>query len=117
MTPLLRFEGVALRRGGRLLFEDRTLDLGRGQGLQIMGPNGSGKSSLLRLAAGRLRAERGRVERAEVALADDHPAFDRALPLRRAIQFWSKGVAGALEALGLTALADVPVRLFSSGQM
>src|SRR4051794_21871288 len=117
MTPLLRFKGVALRRGGRLLFEGLDLELGPGEGLQIMGPNGSGKSSLLRLAAGLLRAERGHVEQAEVALADDHPAFDRDLPLRRAIQFWSKGVAGALEALGLTALADVPVRLFSSGQM
>ena len=88
MTSLLRFEDVALRRGGRLLFEDLDLELGPGEALQVAGPNGSGKSSLIRLAAGLLRAERGSVERAAVALADDSLALDRELPLRRALGFW-----------------------------
>ena len=117
MTCLLSFERVALRRGGRLLFEDFDLALGPGDALQITGPNGSGKSSLLRLAAGLLHAERGSVERAAAALADDHPALDRELPLRRALAFWGGAVDQALDALGLAQLADVPVRLLSSGQL
>ena len=59
MKPLLRFKGVALRRGGRLLFEGMDLTLAPGEMLHVAGPNGSGKSSLIRLAAGLLQAERG----------------------------------------------------------
>lgn len=118
MSPLLWFEGVTLRRGGRLLFEGLELTLGPGEALHLAGPNGSGKSSLIRLAAGLLHAERGRVTRSAAALADDLPALDRELPLRKALQFWEReGVDSAMDALNLTALADVPVRLLSSGQL
>ena len=116
MTPLLRFDDVALRRGGRLLFDGLDLTLGPGEALLVTGPNGSGKSSLLRLAAGLLHAERGRVERSPLALADEHLALDRELPLKRALRFWGAEPGAALEALGIADLADVPVRLLSSGQ-
>lgn len=114
---LLRFGGVALQRGGRLLFEDLNLVLEAGQALQVTGPNGSGKSSLLRLAAGLLRPARGEVDRPSLSLADDHAALDRELPLRRALGFWVATPERAMEALGISSLADVPVRLLSSGQL
>jgi heme exporter protein A len=117
VSPLLRFDRVALRRGGRLLFEGLDLELGPGERLQVSGPNGSGKSSLLRLAAGLLRPERGWIERSHLALADDSAALDRELPLRRALSLWGGKVDAALNALGLAHLADVPVRLLSSGQL
>src|SRR6476469_6290872 len=79
VTALLTFDGVALRRGGRLLFENLDFALGPGEALQVKGPNGSGKSSLIRLAAGLLQPDRGIVERASLALADDQPALDREL--------------------------------------
>jgi heme exporter protein A len=113
----LRFRDVALRRGGRLLFENLDLELGPGEALQVAGPNGSGKSSLIRLAAGLLRAERGIVERFECSLADDNVALDRELPLRRALSFWVEQPDEAMDALGLAGLAPVPVRLLSSGQL
>jgi heme exporter protein A len=115
--PLLRFQDIALRRGGRLLFDGLDLELGPGERLQVTGPNGSGKSSLIRLAAGLLRAERGEVKRSPLALADDHPALDRELPLRAALAFWCRKVDPALKALGIDHLAEVPVRLLSSGQL
>ena len=117
MKPLLRFEHVALRRGGRLLFEDLDLALGPGEALHVAGPNGSGKSSLIRLAAGLLRAEAGGVGRSPLALADDGPALDRELPLGRALQFWNASPERAMDALGLTQLGLVPVRLLSAGQL
>jgi heme exporter protein A len=117
VSPLLSFEDVALRRGGRLLFEELNLTIGPGDALQVAGPNGSGKSSLIRLAAGLLRVERGRVERSGLALADDALALDRELPLRRALKFWSGSVDEAMDALGLLHLAEAPVRLLSSGQL
>lgn len=123
MTFLLRMEGVTLRRGGRVLLEDFDLDLAPGEALHLAGPNGSGKSSLIRLAAGLLRAERGRVERAQAALADDGAALDRELPLIAALDFWLGAdgdrhrLAAAMTALDLAALAPVPVRLLSAGQV
>ena len=116
MTPLLRFERVTCRRGGRLLFEDVDLGVGPGDALQVVGPNGSGKSSLIRLAAGLLRPESGRVEAARLALADDTLALDRELALERALSWWGGDVAGAIAALGLDELAKVPVALLSAGQ-
>ena len=105
-----------MRRGGRLLFEGLDLAVAGGEALQVAGPNGSGKSSLIRLAAGLLAAQQGQIERAPLALADDHLALDRELPLGRAVRFWSCRVEASLAALGIAHLADVPVRLLSSGQ-
>jgi heme exporter protein A len=123
VNSLLQIRGVTLWRGGRLLFESLDLALGAGEALHLVGPNGSGKSSLIRVAAGLLRAQSGVVERSGgMALADDHPALDPELPLRRALGFWanlggaSQSLDRAMDALGLSALADVPVRLLSSGQ-
>ena len=122
MSPLLRFDQVALRRGGRLLFEDLSFTLEGGGRLQVTGPNGSGKSSLIRLAAGLLGAEHGRVDRSALALQDERLALDAELPLERALRFWARlarseaRVPAALDALGLAALAQVPVRLLSTGQ-
>ena len=41
MTALLRFQDVALSRGGRGLFDDLDLELKPGDALQVAGPNGS----------------------------------------------------------------------------
>jgi heme exporter protein A len=117
VRPLLQFEGVTLRRGGRQLFEDLDLELGPGEALQVVGPNGSGKSSLLRLAAGLLQPERGSIDRSRIALADDNVALDRELTLKRALAFWGGDADRAMESLGLAPLAQVPVRLLSSGQL
>lgn len=117
MSLLLRFDGVTLARGGRLLFEELNFELGPGEALQVTGPNGSGKSSLIRLAAGLLRSLKGTIERATLALSDDFAALDRELPLWRALHFWEASPDEAMEAFGLGQLADVPVRLLSSGQL
>lgn len=117
---LLRLDEVTGRRGGRLLFEGLNLTLRGGQAMIVRGPNGSGKSSLIRIAAGLLRPAAGRVERAPAELADDNLALDARLPLRAALDFWAKldGVSAlpGLEAMGIGALADVPVRMLSAGQ-
>ena len=117
MSALLHGTGLALVRGGRLLFEQLDLQLDAGDALHILGPNGSGKSSLIRLVAGLLRPAAGKIERAAVALADEGLALDRELPLGRALEFWrGPRLAEAMAAFALEGLAQMPVRLLSTGQ-
>lgn len=110
---------LACRRGDRLLFRGLSLQLNAGSALQVTGPNGTGKSSLIRILAGLLRPFAGTVERAgTVALLDERPALDEHQPLGQALTFWSAidGGAASADELGLTQLADVPMRYLSTGQ-
>lgn len=117
MSALLKGEGLTLVRGGRLLFEGLNLALQPGEALHVAGPNGSGKSSLIRLVAGLLRPDAGRIERAPAALADENLALDPELALGRALGFWAgPRLREALTAFELEELAPVPVRLLSTGQ-
>lgn len=114
---LIDGRGLALRRGGRLLFEGLDLQLRPGEAILVTGPNGAGKSSLIRLIAGLLCQAAGSLERAEAALADEGLALDRELPLGRALGFWAgPKLAQAIDAFGLDRLIEVPVRMLSAGQ-
>lgn len=120
---LLVLEDVACGRGGRTLFEGLSLALGLGDALVVTGPNGVGKSSLLRIAAGLLAPAAGVVRReGRVALLGEGAALDAERTLRQALGFWARldgaeaEVAGALDALGLASLAELPVRMLSTGQ-
>ncbi|MEO7179151.1 MAG: heme ABC exporter ATP-binding protein CcmA [Allosphingosinicella sp.] len=121
---LLAFHAVACDRGGRRLFEGLDLALEPGGATLVSGPNGAGKSSLIRLAAGLLQTAAGKVERGgRAALADESLALDPRLALGRALDFWSRidgagagGAMGAMAAMGLAALAEMPVRMLSTGQ-
>lgn len=118
---MIAFDGVACARGGRRLFEGLSFFVGPGEALLVSGPNGVGKSSLLRLAAGLLppAAGRVRVDAAHGWLGEAH-ALDPELPLARALGFWAAidraALAPALAEAGLDDLAEVPVRLLSTGQ-
>jgi len=115
---------LACRRGDRVLFKGVKLALGAGEALHLAGPNGIGKSSLIRILAGLLRPFAGTVEReGALALLDERPALDVHLPLARALGFWMRfdrvsdeALDGAIGALGLGDLLDVPVRYLSTGQ-
>lgn len=120
----LALEQVSCVRGGRLLFEDLNLALEAGEGVLVTGANGVGKSSLLRIAAGLLVPAAGRVVReGRVALSAEAAALDEDRSLFAALGFWARldgrddeAVALALAAVGLAQLAEVPVRLLSTGQ-
>jgi heme exporter protein A len=118
---LLGLDGVACVRGGRLLFEGLSLELGPGAVVVVTGPNGAGKSSLIRIAAGLLRAASGRVERGgPAALADEGLALDERLTLGRALGLWARldgvNAEGGMDMMGIAHLASVPVGMLSAGQ-
>jgi heme exporter protein A len=124
VSELLALNQIACIRGDRLLFENLSLSLERGDALWLRGPNGAGKSSLIRLAAGLLRPAAGSVERyGRCALIDEAAALDTELPLRRALDFWARidtvdghTVDRAMDDMALAPLAEVPVSMLSTGQ-
>jgi heme exporter protein A len=121
VSAALRIEALACARGGRTLFEGIDLSLAAGGAVLVTGPNGAGKSSLLRVIAGLLDPAAGRVQvTGGLALADEGLALDRDRPLAQALGFWAAldgGDAGAaLAAVGMAHLAEVPVRILSTGQ-
>lgn len=129
-------EGLACRRGERMLFEGLAFGAPPGTLTEIAGPNGSGKTSLLRILAGLLAAEAGRVTVAEggrVLTREDEPAnllhylghhdaLKNQLTARENLEFARAlyGVAAdsgaALARLGLARQADLPVGYLSAGQ-
>lgn len=134
----LRAEGLACRRGGRVVFAGLSFALGPGQAVLLSGANGSGKSSLLRLLAtliapieGVLRwngeAVSGDIDayRAALRFVSHQDAVKPLLTVQENLAFLS-GLAdpalspaqldAALDALDMRPLGRLPARLLSAGQ-
>ncbi|MFP3943017.1 MAG: heme ABC exporter ATP-binding protein CcmA [Alphaproteobacteria bacterium] len=133
----LKLHSLSCRRGGRLLFERLSAELGPGTMLTVRGPNGSGKSSLLRILAGFLEPESGQVrwkEKADESWREEDLEARTAylghangvksqLTVAENLQFWA-ALAGAmrcdpyaaLSVMGLEGLEDMQAGLLSAGQ-
>jgi len=120
-------------RGGRQVFSGVGFTVGAGEALLVMGPNGAGKSSLLRLVAGLLRPQQGRLKLEggdlELTIAEQahylghQDALKPSLSARENLGFWTALLGGeaaksghALAAVGLDDLAHLPAIYLSAGQ-
>ena len=122
----LAARALGVARGRRVLVDGLDFAVERGGAALVTGANGAGKSSLLRVLAGLLTPAGGTVERGgTVAWMGEAAALDGERRLGDALRFWAaldrRGdiaihVAAALSAVDLGDLADVPVRLLSTGQ-
>lgn len=120
-------------RGLREVFRNVNFNVASGQALAVLGANGAGKSSLLRMVAGLLRVESGRLALeggdAELSIPEQahylghQDALKPSLSVTENLGFWA-GYLGnggadltqALEAVGLAAIRDLPAGYLSAGQ-
>jgi heme exporter protein A len=125
----LSANGIAAFRGERLVLRDLSFHVPDGGALLLLGANGAGKSTLLRVLAGLKRPDAGRVSwrgqdaREQPAMPAYLGHLDAIKPgltalenLALAARIGHGSAAAALEAQGLSALADLPARLLSAGQ-
>jgi heme exporter protein A len=126
MKPLTAID-VTCRRGARVLFQGLSFELERGQLAWLRGRNGRGKTSLLRMAAGLLDVEHGRIhcDRRELVYLGHANALKDDLSASEALDFLLRmqgrrsthaALHAALERLGLPGRHAAPVRTLSQGQ-
>jgi zinc/manganese transport system ATP-binding protein len=135
-------DALSLRFGDRVLWDDLSFELERGELLAVLGPNGTGKTSLIRILLGLLVPTSGRVEvcgvppgkgRSRIGYVPQQRIFDRELALRGRDLVrlgldghrWGVGrltteqrarVDHALEGVGAAAYADAPIGRLSGGE-
>ncbi len=75
---MIAVQGVSMRYGSKVLFEDVTATFSTGRRYGLTGPNGAGKSTFMKLLTGDLVPQRGTVVRPQKfgVLRQDQFAFD-----------------------------------------
>ncbi len=123
---VVRLEGVSRRFGHRLILQEVSLDVARGEAILLIGKNGAGKTTLLRLIAGLLKPTMGRIERhGGVGMVAHHTMLYDALTARENLRFFAKlhvvsaqgSVESLLERVGLTDAMDQRIGTFSRGML
>jgi heme exporter protein A len=129
----LTVEDLSCRRAGRLVFAGLSFVLGEGEARLLRGPNGAGKSSLLRVLAGLVPADGGRIAldgvapaaadawAERVAYAGHLDAIKPQLTVAENLRFWAAlhgaaGIGPALDSFALAEIAGRPAHACSAGQ-
>jgi ABC-type multidrug transport system ATPase subunit len=136
-TTAIELRGLVRRFGERTALQGVTVSLPAGATLAVLGRNGAGKSTLLRILATLLRPHggeatvlgqplprRGFAVRGRIGYIGHDPLLYRDLSGRQNLRYHAQlhGVApdrveGLLEAVGMRARGDEPVRSLSAGMV
>ena len=125
-SAVVKLDGVMIERGGRILFQNVSFALNRGEIIQLVGANGTGKTSLLRAIAGALPVTDGSLARADGDigfLPADDAMWHGQISVRTALTDWAAilGVAPStvdaiLARVSLQDIAARPLAMLSMGQ-
>jgi len=128
VKPIVRAEGIGVVFGGLAVLDGMTFEVVSGETVALLGPSGCGKTTVLRVLAGVLAPDRGRVEvttrrvgylpQGGVLLPWKTVLENVTLPLilrRRRREEWRGRVSAELERFGLEGFADAYPYQLSGG--
>ncbi len=95
---MLTIRGLKKSHGGRVLFEDASMQVNYGERVALIGPNGTGKSTIFSLILGRDEADAGTIQRDEWTMLGYLPQEGEAVGDETALDI-ATGRAGDLVAL------------------
>jgi zinc transport system ATP-binding protein len=122
--PLIRGQGLGVRRGGKDILKGADLTLEAGKILTLIGPNGAGKTTLVRTILGLMKPDSGTLERRpglRIGYMPQKMHVDASLPLsvKRFLTLGGKPRLALAEVLALTGiqdLADARLQHLSGGE-
>lgn len=135
---LIEFDNIAVHYGNEVAIEELSGSLRRGATTCIVGPNGGGKSTLIKLIAGLLKPQHGRITRhvdqRDIAWLPQLANIERNVPISVldtvCLGHWRQSgwfgridlsarrtAMAALEQVGMAERADALVHTLSSGQL
>jgi len=135
VSDILRGHNLACIRGDKLIFSGLEFELPPGRALVLRGANGSGKSSLMKIIAGLLSAEQGRLSLNGEEVLGDKDWISRnicylahkngmkpEMTVAENLRFWAGmehhdgDIRREAEKIGIDHCLDLPVCYLSSGQ-
>jgi zinc/manganese transport system ATP-binding protein len=141
-TPTISLRHASLKRDSRMLWKGLDLDIRPGEFVAVLGPNGAGKTSLLKTLLGILPTTSGTVQvlgnaptrgNPHIGYIPQQKGFDPDMPIRGrdlvqlGVTGFQYGLASprplsnhrvdeAIDAVGASAYADMPIGLLSGGE-
>jgi ABC-2 type transport system ATP-binding protein len=135
----IEIKNVTKRFGDKLVIDNVSLDIEKGEIFGLLGPNGAGKSTLINLTVGLLKIDKGEIlidgyniakedlkAKAEIGLVPQEIALFESLNAKENLEYWGGlyGLHGkllkdrideALEIAALTEHAKKPIKNYSGG--
>ena len=87
---MFKASNISKSYGKRLILDDISLSLNKGQSAVIIGRNGVGKSTLLSVFAGYLQQDTGTIESDKIGFLPQQDSFFEELTVGDNIAFWAK---------------------------
>ncbi|BBG58788.1 zinc ABC transporter ATP-binding protein ZnuC [Providencia rustigianii] len=125
MQPLLSLNKISVSFGDKVVLNDVSFTLNKGEILTLLGPNGAGKSTIVRVVLGLLAPTSGVVDRASslsIGYVPQKLHLDTTLPLTvKRFMMLKQGVRSehllpALERVKATHLIGQPMQKLSGGE-
>lgn len=129
---MLKIENVSLTYGDQKVLDDISFSISKGKIVGLIGPNGAGKSSLIKILAGLIKPEQGKVflNNKQIAFKDiryfcgyliDSPAYYPYLTAKKNLELINKisgrtqSIENLLKKVGLVDVEKKKVKYFSAG--